>query len=95
MALSDNISSNVAGSKDFRKYTHTVGRVYTHPAGRVYLVLQDECLLKSTSPALISTRPFSDQFILRVSKRRFLPSDFGSLLELMPVFLSGISYDLR
>ena len=57
------------------------------------LVLQDEC--HCTRPALISTRPFSDQFkqTERVSKQRFLPSDFGRLIELMPVYLSGTSYD--
>ena len=55
------------------------------------LIPQEERLSKGTPPGLISY-----QFILkRVSKQRFLPSDFGRLLELMPVFLSGISYNLR
>ena len=50
------------------------------------LVLQNECLSKGTRPALISTLPFSDQLILKKSQNRFFPSDFGRLLELMPLF---------
>ena len=46
-----------------------ISRKGTHPAGKV------------SHPALVSTRPFSVQFILKVSKQRFLPSDFGRLLR--------------
>ena len=45
------------------------------------LVLLDECF------------PSSDQFKLKESLNRLLSSDFSRLLELMPVFLSGIRYD--
>ena len=49
-----------------------------------------------TRPGLISSCPSSDQNQTeRVSKQRFLTSNFGRLLELMPVFLSGIRYDFR
>ena len=67
----------LAGSKDFQKKA---------------LILLDECFPKGTRPALIST---SNQFkqIERVSKQRLLSSNFGRLLELMPVFLCGIRYD--
>ena len=57
------------------------------------LVLLDECFPEGTRPALISTRPSSDQFKLKESLNRLLSSDFSRLLELMPVFLSGIRYD--
>ena len=51
-------------------------------------------LPKGARPALISTRPSSDQFKLKESQNRFL-FDFGRLLELMPAFVSGIRYDFR
>ena len=57
------------------------------------LVLLDNCLPKGTLPALISSRPSIQTE--RVSKQRFLSSYFVRLLELMPVFLSGIRYDFR
>ena len=51
---------------------------YEHRFLEKTAVLQDECLSKGTHPALISTRPFSDQFILKEdSKQIFLPPDFG------------------
>ena len=40
------------------------------------LVLQDECLSKGTCPALISTRQFSNQFILKESQN----TDFFALI---------------
>ena len=49
------------------------------------LVLLDECLQKGTRPASISSRPSSDQFILKESQSRFLTSDCRSI-ELMPFF---------
>ena len=45
------------------------------------LVLQDESLSKGTCPALISTRPFSNQFILKESQNIFLPSSFGRSIK--------------
>ena len=48
----------------------TISRKDTRPVGRVSL--QDKCPLKGTCPALISTCPFSEQFILKESQN----SDF-------------------
>ena len=62
-----------------RPESHCSVRVQRFPEKA--LILQDEYLSKGASPALISTCPFSDQFILKESQNRFLPSDFGRLLE--------------
>ena len=50
---------------------------------------------KVTHPTLISTHPFSPSVQTESLKTEFVPSYFVRLLELMPVFLSSISYDFR
>ena len=49
-----------------------IGRVQRFSEKALFLL--DECLPKGTRPALISTRPSSDQFKLKASQNRdFLP----------------------
>ena len=48
------------------------------------LVLKEECLPKSSRPALISTIPFSNQLKLKESHNKMcFPSNCGKVLELL------------
>ena len=65
-----------------------ISRKGIRPSGRVPSKKYSSCFdFHSSIFRSIQTEKFS--------KLRFLPSEFGRLLELMPIFLSGLSYDFN